>query len=62
MYVFVVGLRKQLTPVAFFAYRSSNLVTSSSIRHKKIIYDKVDLNTGDGYNRNTGKFTNRLFF
>lgn len=53
----VESLKNQLIPVAFFAYRSSDLPTKSKIRHTVILYDTVDLNLGNGYNKNTGKFT-----
>lgn len=46
-----------MSPVAFFAYRSSSLNLNHSLKHTIIIYNIVDLNLGNGYNKDTGKFT-----
>lgn len=46
-----------MTPVAFLAYLSSSLGLGQKMKRKVIAYDMVDLNIGNGYNKNTGKFT-----
>ena len=41
--------------VVFFAYLSHNWKQLS--RHTTLVYDVVDLNIGNGYDKSTGKFT-----
>ena len=50
-------MKGQFTVVAFFAYLGSNLRITSLTKHKVIVFNVVDLNPGNGYNKDTGKFT-----
>ena len=52
---FVTDLKKARKSVAFFAYLSNNW--SKLRRHTKLVYDVVDLNDGNGYNKADGTFT-----
>ena len=52
---FVIDFKKARKSVAFFAYLSKNW--SKLGKGTTLVYDKVNLNDGDGYNKATGKFT-----
>lgn len=45
------------TPIAFYAYLRGNLPLQTIQTHQTIVYDQVDLNLGNGYNKANGKFT-----
>ncbi|CAC5402577.1 unnamed protein product [Mytilus coruscus] len=53
----IEALKEKSKPVAFYAYRSGNLGTGSNLRHRIVVYDRVDLNIGNAYNKHNGKFT-----
>ena len=55
--LFVLGIKRGNTAVAFFTYLSQSLSLASVKKHQTIIYDSVDLNIGNGYDKKTGKFT-----
>ena len=48
-------MKKARRSVAFFAYISKNL--SKLGKHTILVYDVVNLNDGNGYNKATGTFT-----
>lgn len=43
--------------VAFFAYMSKNMKTNTFSRHKIFVYDRIEINVGNGYDVRSGKFT-----
>lgn len=45
------------SPIAFYAYLRGNLPLKTLQTHQTIVYDQVDLNLGNGYNKANGKFT-----
>ncbi|VDI72387.1 Hypothetical predicted protein [Mytilus galloprovincialis] len=49
------NLKENHSHVAFFAYMSNNWNQLS--KHKRLVYDVVDLNNGNGYNKANGEFT-----
>ena len=55
--LFVLGIKSGNTAVAFFTYLSQSLSLASVTKYQTIIYDSVDLNIGNGYDKKTGKFT-----
>jgi len=57
MTLFVLGIKSGNAAVAFFAYLSQSLSLASVTKHQTIIYDSIDLNIGNGYDKTTGKFT-----
>lgn len=57
MTLFILGIKSGNAAVAFFAYLSQSLSLASVKKHQTIIYDSVDLNIGNGYDKTTGKFT-----
>ena len=48
-------MKKARGSVAFFAYLSKNWNTLR--KHTTLVYDVVNLNDGNGYNKATGTFT-----
>ncbi|XP_071124806.1 C1q-related factor-like [Mytilus edulis] len=48
-------LKEKHSHVAFFAYMSNNWKQLS--KHKRLVYNVVDLNNGNGYNQANGMFT-----
>lgn len=59
IYHIIAAHRETSAAVAFFAYRSGNLGISSRYgrTYRTIIYDRVDLNIGNAYNRHNGIVT-----
>nr|CBX41667.1 putative C1q domain containing protein MgC1q18 [Mytilus galloprovincialis] len=51
----IQDLKENHSHVAFFAYMSNNWNQLS--KHKRLVYDVVDLNNGNGYNKANGEFT-----
>ncbi|XP_063414789.1 C1q-related factor-like [Mytilus trossulus] len=51
----IQDLKESHSHVAFFAYMSNNWKQLS--KHKRLVYDVVDLNNGNGYNKANGEFT-----
>ncbi|XP_052078234.1 heavy metal-binding protein HIP-like [Mytilus californianus] len=51
----IQDLKERHSHVAFFAYMSTSWKQLS--KHKRLVYDVVDLNNGDGYNKANGEFT-----
>lgn len=43
--------------IAFFAYMSKNVAIKTLSKYKTFVYDRVETNTGNGYDIKSGKFT-----
>lgn len=43
--------------IAFFAYMSKNVAIKTLSKYKTFVYDRLETNTGNGYDIKSGKFT-----